>query len=166
MKRLPIVICLFALSFCANAGGPPVDCSFDQAYIADKLRALAARVPGGVVNLKESSVSWHLNSGDIVDAGQGGCYDLGTGVSIRFANGRRPPTERAVRQLLAAISTYWSKRDADEIASTLAAKNFGTQVLENGDIELTTPKIPDSPFFQGFSIILSKSEISISWQPG
>jgi hypothetical protein len=166
MRRVLIVAFLFAVSFCANANRLPVDCSFDQAHIADQLRALAVRVPGGVVNLKESLVFWRLDSGDVIEVGQGGCYDLGVGISIIYAGGRRPSTDKAVRQLLSVISGYWSKRDSQEIASTLAAKKFETEVLADGEIELMAPQTLDSPFLGGFSIFLSKSEISISWQSG
>jgi hypothetical protein len=164
MRRTLVASFLLAASFCAGGSGLSADCSFDQAHIVGQLRLLAKRVPGGVVNLKESSVSWRLDSGDVVQAGQGGCYDLGVGISITYANGRRPPTDEAVRQLLSVVSRYWSERDSREIASTLAANNFDAQVLADGEIELSAPQVPDSPFLGGFSIFLSKSEISISWR--
>lgn len=166
MRRLLITFFLSAVSLCAYAEQLPADCSFDQAFVAHQLRALAARTPGGVVNLKESKVSWRLTSGEIVEAGQGGCYDLGVGISVVYVNGR-PPTDQAVRQLLAVVSKCRSKRDSQEIAAILAARKFETEVLANGEIELLAPKIPGSSFLLGgFSIILPESEISISWQSG
>lgn len=166
MRLLLITFFLSAASLCAHAEELPADCSFDQAYIAHQLYALAARTPGGVVNLKESEVSWRLASGEVVEAGQGGCYDLGVGISVVYANGR-PPTDQAVRRLLAVVSKYWSKRDSQEIAAILAARKFEAEVLANGEIELLAPKIPGSSFLLGgFSIILAESEISISWRSG
>ena len=117
------------------------------------------------MDLKEASVSWRLDSGDVVEAGQGGCYDLGVGISITYAKGR-PATKIAVSQLLRVISEYWSERDSAEVASILAARKFATEVTAEGEIELIAAPVPKSPFFDGFSMVISRSQISISWQSG
>lgn len=116
------------------------------------------------MDLANRLVEWRLPSGDLVSAGQGGCYDLGTSVSIRFSDGRRPPTELAVKQLLATVSTYWSEREAKEIAAELVKRAFTSRLLENGNIELEAPA--SEAFFQGFTILMSVNEISVSWISG
>jgi hypothetical protein len=69
-----------------------------------------------------------------------------------------------VKQLLAAVSTYWSERDAKEIAAVLVKRAFTSRLLENGNIELEAPA--SEAFFQGFTIFMSANEISVSWISG
>ena len=164
MRRHAIILLLSLLPVSAVAEDLPDDCSFDQAYMVQQLQALAVRIPGGRVDQVNRLVEWRLPSGDLVNAGQGGCYDLGTSVSIRFSNGRRPPTELAVKQLLAVVSIYWSEREAKGIATELAKRAFTSRLLESGDIELEAPV--SEAFFQGFTIFMSADEISVSWISG
>lgn len=164
MQRHALILLLSLLPLSAVAEDLPGDCSFDQAYIVQQLQKLAVRIPGGRVDLASRQVEWRLPSGAMVTAGQGGCYDLGTNLSIRFPDGRRPPTELAVKQLLAAVSTYWSERDAKEIAAELIKRAFTSRLLENGNIELEA--LASEAFFQGFTIFMSTNEISVSWISG
>lgn len=164
MQRHALILLLSLLPVSAVAEDLTSDCSFDQAYIIQQLQKLAVRIPGGRVDLANRLVEWRLPSGDLVSAGQGGCYDLGTSVSIRFSDGRRPPTELAVKQLLATVSTYWSEREAKEIAAELVKRAFTSRLLENGNIELEAPA--SEAFFQGFTILMSVNEISVSWISG
>ena len=41
-----------------------------------------------------------------------------------------------MKQLLAAVSTYWSEREAKEIAAELGKRAFTSRLLEDGNIEL------------------------------
>ncbi|MEO8366422.1 MAG: hypothetical protein ABI538_09475 [Pseudoxanthomonas sp.] len=159
-----LILLLSLLPGPAVAQDLPSDCSFDQAYIVQQLQKSAVRIPGGRVDLANRVVEWRLPSGDLVSAGQGGCYDLGTSVTIRYSHGPRPPTELAVKQLLAAVSTYWSERQAKQIAAQLFKRALTYELLENGNIGLEAPA--SEAFFQGFTIFMSGDEISVSWISG
>jgi len=156
------LLCLFPMM--AVAEELPDDCSFDQVHLVGQLQALAKRIPGGRVDVADHFVEWHLPEGEVVHAGQGGCYDLGTRVSIRFAKGRIPPREAALKKLLKAVSTYWSKPEAQELSAALAQSDDKIELSGTGDFELQVPA--SKAFFQGFTILMSGDEISVSWISG
>ena len=164
MKITASVVCILALtassgSLLANAG-----CAFDQAYLARSLEDLAARNPGGLVNLGSNEVSWRLPNGQVVSVGHGGCVDLGTTVKLTFPGNAEPTTKEAVRLLLAAVSRYWSRQDSQNIASILANRKFKAHINAGGVVEIEADQDPDSPFFFGFTITLSGKEAAVSWQ--
>lgn len=164
MLRHALALVLLLAPVVGAGQGLPEDCSFDQAGIASDLEAIAARNPGGRMDLADRRVEWTLASGDRVRVARGGCYDLGVTISITFAAGHRPPKAIALERLLATVSTYWSARDAKAIAAELAAQGLQLESLANGDQQLEASS--SAAFFQGFTILMSGDEISVSWMSG
>lgn len=164
MKNLLLIATLMALVAAPARLLAGEECDFDQAHLARYLVDLAARNPGGMVDAKEGRVTWRLRDGGSVAVGHGGCVDLGTSIQLAFASARRPPTREAIRRLLAAVATYWSPRDAMQVAAVLAAGKFKARIGGDGTVEFEADRDPDSPFPFGFTVTLSAGEAAVSWQ--
>lgn len=148
------------------------DCTFDQQAQTQRLREAVARQRGGRLDADGNTATWRARNGDTVRVAYGGCADLGTTVSLRYAMARRAPSAKeAIGRLLAAIEIYWSPAEAAYVGKAIrAAQDRPAQDPaahgEAGTVVIVGPLEPGPGFSFGFELRLTPEQASVSWQGG
>lgn len=142
----------------------PVECDFDQAYLAQRLQQAASRHGGAKLDAIEKTATWTLANGETVQLAYGGCIDLGTRVRLIHAKGRPAPTrEIAVKRLIDTVARYWTAADARRIEVAYRRGHLQEREIRSGVTEISGPLDADGFSFE-FRIEQSDGEISVSWQ--
>ena len=151
-----------ALILFAGIGQADDGCDFDQRAIVSMIAASASKVPGGTLDKDQRKIAWVEPSGNRVSVWHAGCVDLGTAVTVSFPSS--VDTRTAVQSVLLAAGKYWSAREARDISSVLAARQATISFPAAGVIVLEAPSSETPGFPFGFTLRLTGTEASLSWQ--
>lgn len=135
------------------------ECTFDQKAVASELQHMARRHPGYRIVAGGSAVELAHRGGYKVRLSYGGCEDLGAEVLVRGEKGKPGP---GMQELISAVSRYWSPTQARDLESALASGKL-TRVVDGDTTFLEASGSVSSAFPLGFTISLSKYQVSLSW---
>lgn len=152
-----LIILLLAAALPASA--LPQECTFDQKAVASELKDMARRHPGYRIVAGGHAVEWTHRGGFTVKLSYWGCADLRAEVLVLGDKGKPGP---GIQDLISAVSRYWSPDQARDLESLLASGKLMRVV--NGDTTFFEASGSlSSAFPLGFTISLSKYQVSLSW---
>ncbi len=156
MKNHALVAFLLAASLAAPAYAR--ECTFNQEAVSSELQRIASRNAGYTWVSGNSAVEW-VERRYKVRLSYGGCEDLGAEIRVERIDAARPV---GTRQLIAALSRYWSATHARAVKEALASGKLTRS--KEGDATLIEAAGSVSPAFPlGFTIELRDDRASVSW---
>ena len=149
----------FLLALCLAVPAFATECTFDQEGTASELQKIARRNPGYKNIPDTSGVEW-VKHGYTIRLTFGGCADLGASVRVSRNESTKP---LGVKQLIRAVSRYWSPSQARAARAVLVSRKFTRQIIDDSTsyLELSGPVSDEFPF--GFTIELRENEAVLYW---
>lgn len=165
-RKLSMLCALLVLCTSPSLRAGDDECTFDQDYQIKQVARMAARHPGGRMSEDLRMVSWRSADGSVLSVAHGGCVDLGTTVRLRYPSDRRPDNRIALRRLFAAVSTYWSPADAENMVAAFANGAFTVRAQDGERVELDLTRGEHSRFPLGLSLSIAPTELAVTWTEG